>query len=94
MAGPVLADRMALATWMFFPRPSYLGWRATYPDWLIPDDRLASLRAATDAYCAVRPPDSGGLFGFEKYMGARDPRDSRLPPHRGADIVETLPSEA
>jgi hypothetical protein len=91
MAGPVLADRMALATAIFYPRPSYLGWRATHPDWLIPDDRLATLRDATDAYCAARPPNAGGLFGFERYMGASDPRDSHSPPHQGADIVQTLP---
>jgi hypothetical protein len=85
--GPVLADNVALATTTFFPRPSYLGWRATHPDWQIPDDRLAALLAATDSYCLVRPPNAGGLFGFERYMGADQPRDSDMPPHQGADIV-------
>jgi hypothetical protein len=88
--GPVLADTMALATSTFLPLPSYPGWRLTHPDWQIPDDRLADLRAATNAYRAVRPPNAGGLFGFERYMGAAQPRDSVMPQHRGADIVEGL----
>jgi len=88
--GPVLADKMVFAAQTFFPRPSYLGWRLTHPDWLISEDRLATLQSAVNTYCSARPPNAGGHFGFERYMGASDPRDSHSPPHGGADIVESL----
>lgn len=76
-AGAVLADEMALATAAFFPLPSYPGWKATHPDWLIPDDLLAGLRAATDTYCAARPPNGWGSLWLRAIHASRTAAELR-----------------
>jgi hypothetical protein len=78
--GPVLADDLAFSSAKLAPTLELA--------WPTPRDLLYRLEAALDDYCAARPPNAGGSFGFERWRGVPAPRDN--PPAEGARSARRL----